>query len=151
MESSRTRDWTHVPCISRCILNWWAIREILYCVYNNFEDIEGVLGFPCGSAGKEFPFNMGDLGSIPGLGRSLGEEKGYPLQYSGLEDSIDYTPWGRQESDTTEWLHFHFSLSCIGEVNGSPLQYSCLENARDGSLVGCRLWGHTELDTTDVT
>ena len=41
------------------------------------------------------------------------------------------------------WLHLHFSLSCIGEGNGNPLQCSCLENPRDGSLVGCRLWGRT--------
>ena len=62
------------------------------------------------------------------------------------------SPWGRTESDTTERLHFHFSLSCIGEGNGNPLQCFCLENPRDGgSLVGCRLWGHTELDTTEVT
>ena len=39
---------------------------------------------------------------------------------------------GSLESDTTEWLHFHFSLSCIGEGNGNPLQCSCLENPRDG-------------------
>ena len=51
----------------------------------------------------------------------------------------------------TEWLHFHFSLSCTEEGNGNPLQCSYLENPRDGSLVGCRLWGCTELDTTDVT
>ena len=42
------------------------------------------------------------------------------------------SPWGREESDTTERLHFHFSLSCIGEGNGTPLQYSCLENLMDG-------------------
>ena len=42
------------------------------------------------------------------------------------------SPWGREESDTTERLHFHFSLSCIGEGNGNPLQCSCLENPRDG-------------------
>ena len=47
------------------------------------------LGFPCGSAGKEFACNKGDLGLIPGLGRSPGEGKGYPLQYSGLENSTD--------------------------------------------------------------
>ena len=40
--------------------------------------------------------------------------------------------WGRTESDMTEWLHFHFSLSCTGEGNGNPLQCSCLENLRDG-------------------
>ena len=45
---------------------------------------------------------------------------------------IGNSPWGRLESDTTEQLHFHFSLSCIGEGNGNPLQCSCLENPRDG-------------------
>ena len=47
------------------------------------------LGFPCGSAGKESSCNMGDLGSIPGLGRSPGERNGYLLKYSGLENSMD--------------------------------------------------------------
>ena len=46
-------------------------------------------GFPCGSAGKESVCNAVDLASIPGLGRSPGEGKGYPLQYSGLENSMD--------------------------------------------------------------
>ena len=49
------------------------------------------MGFPCGSAGKESSYNEGDLGSILGLGRSPGEGKGYPLQYSGLENSMDCT------------------------------------------------------------
>ena len=48
-----------------------------------------ILGLPCDSAGEESTCNVGDLGSIPGLGRSLGEGKGYPLQYSGLENSMD--------------------------------------------------------------
>ena len=64
-------------------------------------------------------------------------------------------PWGREESDMTELLHFHFSLSCFGEGNGNPLQCSCLENPRDGGVtrlpVGCCLWGHTESDTTEAT
>ena len=64
------------------------------------------MGFSCGSVGKESTCNAGDLGSIPGLGRSPGEGKGYPLQYSGLKNSMDsiYSPWGRKESDTTERL-----------------------------------------------
>ena len=45
---------------------------------------------------------------------------------------VGCSPWGLEESDTTEQLHFHFSLSCIGEGNGSPLQCSCLGNPRDG-------------------
>ena len=44
---------------------------------------------------------------------------------------VGYSPWGHKESDTTERLHFHFSLSCLGEGNDNPLQYSCLENPRD--------------------
>ena len=47
------------------------------------------LGFPCGSAGKEATCNVGDLGSIPGLGISPGEENDYPVQNSGLENSMD--------------------------------------------------------------
>ena len=61
-----------------------------------------ILGFPCGSAGKEFACNVGDLGSISGLGRSPGEGKGYPLQNSGLENSMDYSPWSHKELDRTE-------------------------------------------------
>ena len=60
------------------------------------------LGFPKSSVGKESAYNAGDLGSIPGLGISPGEGKGYPLQYSGLENSMDYGLWGRKESDTNE-------------------------------------------------
>ena len=55
-------------------------------------------GFPCGSAAKEFACNEGDLGSIPGLGRSPGEGEGYPLQYSGLENSMDYIVHGITKS-----------------------------------------------------
>ena len=57
------------------------------------------LGIPCGSAGKEFPCNVGDLDLIPGLGRSLGEGKGYPLQYSGLENSMGLPKSWTQLSD----------------------------------------------------
>ena len=49
---------------------------------------------PGGSVGKESACSARDLGLIPVLGRSLGEGKGYPLQYSGLENSMDYSPWG---------------------------------------------------------
>ena len=50
----------------------------------------------------------------------------------GRRSLVDCSSRGRQESDTTEQLHFHFPLSCIGEGNGNPLQCSCLENPRDG-------------------
>ena len=84
-----------------------------------------MMGFPDRSVGRESACNEGDLHSIPGLGRSPEEGKGYPLQYSGWEDLLEkgkvptpvfwpgefhglYSLWGRKESDTTEQLHFHF-------------------------------------------
>ena len=54
-----------------------------------------------------------------------------PGKSHGQRSLVGCSPWGRQESDTTERLHFHFSLSCVGEGNGNPLQCSCLENLRD--------------------
>ena len=55
-----------------------------------------------------------------------------PGKSHGLRSLVGCSPRGREESDMTEQLHFHFSLSCIGEGNGNPLQCSCLENPRDG-------------------
>ena len=78
------------------------------------------LGFPCGSAGKEYACSAGDLGLIPGLGRSPGEGKGYALQYSGLENSIDCSPWGCKESDMTE------QLSCSCSITSTYLGTSFL-------------------------
>ena len=77
------------------------------------------LGFPCGSAGKESTGNSRDLGLIPGLGRSPGEGKGYPLQYSGLENSMDFSPRGRKESDTTEQLSLSPHQSCTLNCSAS--------------------------------
>ena len=55
-----------------------------------------------------------------------------PGESHGRRSLVGCSPWGREESDATEWLSFHFSLSCIGEGNENPLQCSCLENPRDG-------------------
>ena len=118
-----------------------------------------------------------------------------PEKSHGWRSLVGCSPWGHEESDTIERLHFHFSLSCFGEGKGNPLWCSCLENPRDGgawwaaiygvaqsrtrlsdftfmhwrrqwqptlvflpgesqgwgSLVGCRLWGRTESDTTEAT
>ena len=68
----------------------------------------GLNGFPCGSIGKESACSAGYLGSTPGLGRSPGEGKGYPLQYSGLEISTDWIVHGVTKSRTQPGnLHFH--------------------------------------------
>ena len=55
-----------------------------------------------------------------------------PGKSHGWRSLVGCSPWGREELDMTEQLHFHFSLSCIGEGNGNPLQCSCLENPRAG-------------------
>ena len=68
-----------------------------------------------------------------------------PEKSHGRRSLVGCSPWGRTESDTTEQLHFHFSLSCTGEVNGNPLQCSCLENPREpGGLpsMGSHRVGH---------
>ena len=68
------------------------------------------LGFPCGLAGKESAHNAGDLGSVPGLSSCSGEGKGYPLQYSGLENSIDCIV--HVAKSRTWFSNFHFLFNC---------------------------------------
>ena len=69
--------------------------------------------FPGGSDGKESACSVGDPGSIPGSGRSLGEGHGNPLpvflprEFHGQRSLVGYSPWSCKESDTTEQLHFH--------------------------------------------
>ena len=84
--------------------------------------------------------------------KHLGEGNGTPLQYSCLEipwwrSLVGCSPWGREESGTTEQLHFPFSLSCIGEGNGNLLQYSCLENPRDSRAWWAAVSGVTQSRT----
>ena len=69
------------------------------------------MGFPCGSAGKESACNAGDLGSVPGLGRSPGEGKGYPLQYFGLENSKD------------DIINQSMGLQRVGQKMNKPSQF----------------------------
>ena len=64
-----------------------------------------------------------------------------PGKSHGWRSLVGCSPWGREESDTTERLHFHFSLACIGEGNGNPLQCSCLENPRDGEARWAAVYG----------
>ena len=64
-----------------------------------------------------------------------------PGKPHGRRSLVGYSPWGREESDVTEQLHSHFSLSLIGEGNGSPLQCSCLENPRDGGAWWAAVYG----------
>ena len=70
-----------------------------------------------------------------------------PGKSHGRRSLVGCSPWGLEESDTTERLHFHFSLACIGEGNGNPLQCSCLENPRDGGAWWAAIYGVTQSRT----
>ena len=89
-------DITFRPCFPRSASNFIFVYSLIF--------------FPGGSDSKESTCNMGDISSIPGLERSPGGAYGNPLQYSCLENPhghrslAGYSPWGRKESDTTEWL-----------------------------------------------
>ena len=74
-----------------------------------------------------------------------------PGKSPGWRSLVGCSPWGCEELDTTEQLHFHFSLSCIGEGNGNPLQCFCLENPRDGGAWWAAIYGVAESDMTEVT
>ena len=90
----------------------WFLRKILW--RRDKLPTPVFLGFPCGSAGKESACNEGDPGSIPGLGRSPGEGNGYPLQYSGLENSMESMGSQRVRHD---WVTFT-SLQRNKRLNG---------------------------------
>ena len=70
-----------------------------------------------------------------------------PEKSHGRRSLVGCSPWGLKESVRTEWLHFHFSLSCIGEGNGNPLQCSCMENPRDGGVWWAAVYGVTQSQT----
>ena len=158
---------------------------------------------PGGSEGKEFTCSVGDLGSVPRLGRSLGEGNGYPLQYSCLGKSMDRGAWqatvhGVAKSQTQQWLSLSLvyyisekamathSSTVVWEIpwTEEPGKLQSMGSRRvrhnwatslslftfmhwkemathssvldwriqgQGSLVGCRLWGLTESDTTDTS
>ena len=70
-----------------------------------------------------------------------------PGKSHGRRSLVGCSPWGLEESHATEWLPFHFSLSCIGEGNGNLLQCSCLENPRDGGALWAAVYGVTQSRT----
>ena len=91
-----------------------SIILILARPLHGFVIMDKLLNFPCGSAGKESTCKAGDLGLIPVLGRSPGEGKGNPLQYSCLENSMDCIVHGVTKSRTLlSNSHFHFSLYSV--------------------------------------
>ena len=111
----QTVSYCFVVTVSYCFVVTFEIKKY---EPSKFVLFLGGFGYFGGSDGNASSCNAGDPGSIPGLGRSPGEGKGYLLQYSGLEKiqiymriyrSL-YSPWGLEESDMTERLHFHFQM-----------------------------------------
>ena len=93
----------------------------------------GHMGFSsCGSQALEQSFRRRRWHPTPAL---------LPGKSHGQRSLVGSSPWGREESETTEQPHFHFSLSCIGEGNGTPLQCSCLENPTDGGAWWAAVYG----------
>jgi len=88
----------------------WRIGVDIYILLYIKQITNKDQGFPGGSAGKESTCNVGDLDSIPGLERSPGKGKSYPLQYSGLENSMDCIVHGVTKS-RTPLIDFHFNFS----------------------------------------
>ena len=95
--SSVKEQVKNLPAVQETQFDSWVEK---ICWRRDRLPTPGFLGFPGGSAGKESTCNAGDLGSIPGLGRSPGEGKDYPLQYSGLKNSSNCTVHGVAKSRT---------------------------------------------------
>ena len=111
---------------------YWTLNYLFTCphhpswiIVDELPKLWVAVSFPDGSDGKASACNVGDPGSIPGLGRSPGEGNGNPLQLlpgksHGWRSLIGYSPWGCKESDTTEWLHFRFLPLPLLRRNKAP-------------------------------
>ena len=101
------------------------MRRTVAIPKNELRRFNVIMGFPGGSDSKVSAFNVGDPGSIPGLGRSAGEGNGNPLQYCclekfhGLRSLVGYSPWGCKESDTSEQLHVGTYVRYKNQYNNS--------------------------------
>ena len=103
----------NLPAMQETLVRFLGWEDFLEKVKTTHSSI---LGLPLGSAGEESACNAGDLGSFPGLGRSPGEGKGSPLQYSGLENSMDCIVHGVAKN-WTRLSNFHFTfLTCFSHV-----------------------------------
>ena len=119
-----------------------SCAEIIYISYMIY-----IGGFPCVWAGKESTCNAGDLGSIPGLGRSPGEGKGYPLQYSGLENSMDCIVHGVAKS-RIQLSDFHLLAAAAKSLQSCPTLCNPINGSPLGSPVPGILQARTILSLT---
>ena len=104
------------------LTRWTFVGKVMSLLFNMLFRL-----FPCGLAGKESACNVGDLGSIPELGRAPGEGKGYPLQYSGLENSMECIDHGVAKS-RTRLSDFHFRLVIAFLPRSKCLLFSWLQS-----------------------
>ena len=104
------------------LTRWTFVGKVMSLLFNMLFRL-----FPCGLAGKESACNVGDLGSIPELGRAPGEGKGYPLQYSGLENSMECIDHGVAKS-RTQLSDFHFRLVIAFLPRSKCLLFSWLQS-----------------------
>ena len=125
-----------LPAVRRPQFDSW-VRKI--CWRKDRLPTPVFLGFPGGSAGKESACNAGDLRSIPGLGRSPGEGKGYPLQYSGLQNSMDWIVHGVAKS-RARLSSFHFSSLLIANVAFVKVFRYCNTDLNLPWLLSCVVW-----------
>ena len=108
-------DWNVSVC-------WWHLKSLLVGADGNFKN-----NYP-----EPVEKQRRQWHTIPVL---------LPGKSHGWRSLVGCSPWGCEESDMTEWLHFHFSLSCTGEGNGNPHQCPCLENPRDGGAWWAAVYG----------
>ena len=144
----------------------WSIRRWLMVVMKvaipdltrwgrqYFEMNSKIPAYPvCIILNNAFPLRMGETWNLFLTSRIWSEKAMAPhsstlaWKIHGQKSLVGCSPWGRWGSDTTEWLHFHFSLSCIGEGNGNPLQCSCLENPRGREAWWAAVYGVTQSQT----
>ena len=104
------------------LTRWTFVGKVMSLLFNMLFRL-----FPCSLAGKESACNVGDLGSIPELGRSPGEGKGYPLQYSGLENSMECIDHGVAKNQT-RLSDFHFRLVIAFPPRSKCLLFSWLQS-----------------------
>ena len=133
------------PCLSLGCTEWLFDLYISWSDYHNKFNEHPCSHIDTELKRKNFPFDKNSLEfwrrpwqPTPVL---------LPGKSHGWRSLVGCSPWGHEESDMTERLHFHFSLSCIGVGNGNPLQCSCLENPRDGGAWWAAIYGVTQSRT----
>ena len=120
----------------------------------NWHNLRWEVGFRNSSEVKNLPASAGDVGVIPELRRFPWSRKWptnlvfLPGKSHGQRSLVGHSPWGHKKSDTTEWLHFHFSLSCIGE--GNDLYTFTLHHSPASFIYNIYFWRYFEGEETEA-